>query len=94
MDVFTGYGLFRLLWDMNHEAHEDVKWAFFPGVFGVKVNAESILARMEIGETGVLDSVLPRPLRQTPYAQYGNVVPAMILFLMILFSFRLKFRKL
>mgnify|MGYP002640508759 CR=1 FL=1 len=44
------------------------------------------LGRLEIGETGVLDSALPRPLPPTPYATYGNIIPVIISALLLLIS--------
>lgn len=45
------------------------------------------LGSLEIGEIGVLDRPLPRPLPATPYARFGDAVPATFLFLCVVLSY-------
>jgi apolipoprotein N-acyltransferase len=44
-------------------------------------------ARLGVGEIGILDSGLPQPLAPTPFADYGNLLPGLIILLTISLSF-------
>ena len=48
------------------------------------------LGRLETGAVGVLDAVLPRALPPTPFATYGEGIPATIGIIFLIFSFRQK----
>jgi apolipoprotein N-acyltransferase len=45
------------------------------------------LGRLDVGEIGVLDSVLPRPLAATPYAVHADMIPAMLVVFFFFLSY-------
>lgn len=60
------------------------------GISAVIDPAGRIIARLPLGERGVLDAPLPRALAATPYARFGELIPGLILLIAMgaIFSLR------
>jgi len=48
------------------------------GISAIVDSYGRVIARLDIGEIGVIDGDLPRALSATPYSRYGDAIPAML----------------
>jgi apolipoprotein N-acyltransferase len=60
------------------------------GISAVIDPSGRIIARLGLGERGILDAPLPQSLAATPYSRLGNVIPALMLLLTGIVIFRLR----
>ena len=61
------------------------------GISGIVDPYGRVVSRLEIGTRGVIDSPLPSPVQNlTLFAQFGNKIPILVIFLMLLVAFVLK----
>ena len=60
------------------------------GISGIIDPYGRVWGRLELDETGVVDSPLPRAITAPPFAQYGNTPPLILAGFLILVSFKTK----